>query len=380
MSQALWKSHQNQLQLLQTERLAAVGQLAAGAAHEINNPLAIINFRAEMLKKKEKEEKKQKELRQITEQIERISKVLTDLMDFARPAQPELALIDVTEVLDKILEFMEPNLRKLEINLSKDYHPNLPKIYADQAQLEQVFLNLCINSQHALEADGGEIKLGANPKEDHSWIEITVSDNGKGIPAKELKHIFDPFFTTKEEGKGTGLGLSTARGIIEKHYGELEILSEEGRGTTAKIILPVNLESLRPMTEVGTMSNPDKLNIEANILVVDDEAHIREIMTELLESEGYSVHSVKNGEEALDELTKKHYDLMLLDMRMPLRSGLQVLQAIKEAKNDIPVLVVTGLASKDEMRKAESLGASKCLCKPFHAKGLLKEVKTILEN
>jgi signal transduction histidine kinase/HD-like signal output (HDOD) protein/ActR/RegA family two-component response regulator len=379
LSQALWKSQQDQLQLLQTERLAAVGQLAAGAAHEINNPLAIINSRAEMLQMKENDQKKQKELRQITEQIERISKVLTDLMDFARPAQPELSLINVTEILDRVLEFMAPNLRKSEIEVSKDYHPELPKIYADPSQLEQVFINLCINCQHALEDQKGEIKIRALPEKNENWIRVEIADNGQGIPAKQLRNIFDPFFTTKEEGKGTGLGLSTSRGIIEKHYGELEIQSEEGNGTRARITLPVNLESLRPSIDVDAMANPDKLDKKTSILVVDDEAHIREIMTELLEAEGYTVQTVQNGEEALDQLTQKHYDLMLLDMRMPLRNGLQVLQTIKETNNGIPVIVVTGLASKEEMRKAESMGASKCLCKPFHAKGLLKEIKSVLK-
>jgi signal transduction histidine kinase/HD-like signal output (HDOD) protein/CheY-like chemotaxis protein len=376
---ALWRNQQINLKLLQTQRLAAVGQLAAGAAHEINNPLAIINARAQLLQRRETDEKKQRELKQITEQIERISGILTDLMTFARPAPPKLTLVDIKSLLDRVIELVSTGLAKLNITIHKEYASDIPAIKADQNQLEQVFLNLIINAQHAMEESGGRLEVKANLSPDRQTLHIAISDQGKGIPKEHLPRIFDPFFTTKEEGKGTGLGLSTSKVIIDSHFGQIDFQSAVGKGTTVHLKIPVDLNSLkRPAKTDGEPASAGTLFGNPRILVVDDEEHIREILKETLEAERMIVTTASNGDEALKILEKDNFDLMLLDIRMPRRSGLSLLNAIHAMKESLPVIIISAMATHEEMHEAIELGAAKCIRKPFHIKSLLKDIHDVL--
>ncbi len=377
---ALWKNQQLQQRMLHTERLAIAGQLAAGAAHEINNPLAVINARAQLLHLKETDPTKQKHLLQITEQIERISSILSRLMDFARPAPPSLSVVDVASLLDKVLDFVAPGLRKQGISVEKDYDREAPPIKADPSQLEQVFLNLIINAQHALEKkEGGKIRVSTSYYRPKNKLVVTIEDNGCGIPAKYLKNIFDPFFTTKAPGKGTGLGLSISNSIVENHYGRLEIRSQEKEGTKAIITLPINIEELRQLDSLSNISvQRDSFNLKPHILVVDDETHIQEILLETLESESMTATACSNGAEALEQLDRRRFDLILLDMKMPVLDGLSLINAIKNRDMHIPIIVITGMATHEEIKDALNRGVYKCIRKPFHIKSLLKDIKDVL--
>ncbi|GAU07687.1 HDOD domain-containing protein [Desulfoplanes formicivorans] len=383
LSAALWKNHQVNLQLMQTERLAAVGQLAAGAAHEINNPLAIISARTQMIEAKEKDDKKKQELRQIHEQIDRISSILTSLMGFARPAPPSKSQVDVNALLDKVLDLVSPPMLKLNIRIERNYADNLPSIHADAGQLEQVFLNFCINAQHAMEEHGGTLTVTTSPGSLPNWVDIVVQDTGIGIAKECLAKVFDPFFTTKEQGKGTGLGLSTAYGIVTNHYGNVGIKSEPGQGTRVCVSLPVmspredrqksRLHS-RETTDEGSRSSLKR----PRILVVDDEEHIRDILTETLTAHGCTVDVAENGRHGFEKLTRHAYDLMLMDIRMPSYSGLDLLARIRNQIHKMPVFVITGLASSEEMDKALELGAAKCIRKPFHIKSLIQDIRSVV--
>ncbi len=379
---ALWKNQQLQQRMLHTERLAIAGQLAAGAAHEINNPLAVINARAQLLHLKEKDPKKQKHLLQITEQIDRISNILSRLMDFARPAPPALSMVDVSSLLDKVLDFVAPGLRKQGIEVIKDYDRELPLIKADPSQLEQVFLNLLINAQHALEGrEKARIRVSTRHHKSQNKVIVEIEDNGCGISSRHLKTIFDPFFTTKPPGKGTGLGLSISNSIVENHYGRLEIKSKEGEGTKAIITLPINIEELRELDSLSSISvQRDSFNIRPHILIVDDETHIQEILMETLESESMSATACSNGMEALELIEKKRFDLLLLDMKMPVLDGLSLINAIRSRDMHIPIIVITGMATHEEMKEAISKGVYKCIRKPFHIKSLLRDIREVLSQ
>ncbi len=380
LSLALWKNQQANLELIQSERLAAVGQLAAGAAHEINNPLAIINARAQLLQLKEKDEKKQKELKQITDQIDRISGILTNLMDFARPAPPKLTLVDLPGLLNKVLDLVANNLTNSHIDIVRDFPKDLPPIKADPNQLEQVFINLIINAQHAMDDQGGTITVRIRTSKKERTVSVDVVDQGEGIPKENLSRIFDPFFTTKEEGKGTGLGLSTSLGIVDNHFGHIDIQSEVGKGTTFTVELPINLDELRPSKGEIELSGLGSHMGNPKILVVDDEEHIREILKETLEMERLVVETAANGEQAIACLEKKLFDLMLIDIRMPIRDGLSLLTANRESSRPVPVIVITGLATHEEMEEALARGAHKCIRKPFHIKALLKDIHELLRK
>ncbi len=381
LSRALWRNQQINLQLLQTERLAAVGQLAAGAAHEINNPLAIISARTQLLENRETDEKKRRDLRQISEQIERISSILLSLMGFARPNAPQVTKVDINGLLQKVIGLVESIFQTHRIPIVQNLASELPVILADANQLEQVFLNLVINAQHAMENGGGVLTVTSSFLPDGKRISVSVKDTGCGIPPENLSRIFDPFFSTKSEGKGTGLGLSTAYGIVTNHYGEIKVVSEPGRGTEMIVILPVSTPVTmpeKPAAKDESACVPSPTN-EGRILVVDDEQHIRDILAETLRETGYNVDTAANGEDAVRKLRTGSFDLILLDIRMPVHSGLDVLKLLRRKGGFPPVMVITGLASSEEMDEARRLGAAKCIRKPFHLKTLLADISCLLQ-
>lgn len=380
LNQALWKNQQINKQIFDTERLAAVGQLAAGAAHEINNPLAIISARAQILELKEVDKKKKKELLIISQQIDRISKILSNLMDFARPAPPKLRDVDIHDVLDRVLELVDNGFDNRGIGVERKYDPAMVRIRADPNQLEQVFLNLVINARHAMEKAGGVLTVATALSKDKTTVDVQVADQGAGISRENMKRIFDPFFSTKEEGKGTGLGLSTSLGIVNSHFGKIDIDSTPGKGTVVSVILPVDITALRP-GKAGDEALPSPtLSSRTKVLVVDDEEHIRDILKETLEGEDMIAVTANNGQEALRALAEEAFDLLLLDIKMPFCDGLSVLREVRKTDSALPVIVITGMASHEETEEAKSYGNCKCIRKPFHIKTLLAEVRSSLAS
>ena len=382
LSHALWKNQQINLQLLQTERLAAVGQLAAGAAHEINNPLAIISARTQLLENREQDEKKRKDLHQISEQIERISAILQSLMGFARPNAPQVTKVDLNVLLLKIIGLVDSIFHTHRIPIIHQLAPDLPLILADANQLEQVFLNLIINAQHAMEKEGGVLTISSVFLPDGKRISVSVKDTGCGIATENLSRIFDPFFSTKSEGKGTGLGLSTAYGIVTNHYGEVKVVSEVGKGTEMVVILPVSTPVTLPEKQVARDASECVLPSMSGgrILVVDDEQHIRDILAETLRDTGYAVETAVNGEEAAIKMRNGSFDLILLDIRMPIRSGLDVLKLLRRNGGNPPVMIITGLTSTEEIEEALRLGAADFIRKPFELKTLLAKISGLLHS
>lgn len=226
-------------QLTRTEKLAAMGTLAAGVAHEVNNPLAAISSLIQMMQAKQNlDDETSDRLRIIQTQIQRITQVTKDMMDFARVRPAAKSLISVNEISETALRLASFDKSFQRLQLNKEYAENLPKILVDSDQLQQVFLNLFLNARDAM-PNGGELSIktfnGANSNK------IEIADSGTGIEEKSLKQIFDPFFTTKPTGKGTGLGLAVCYGIITAHGGKIEVQSNNGNGTKFIIHLPVEI-------------------------------------------------------------------------------------------------------------------------------------------
>jgi signal transduction histidine kinase len=229
-------------QLWQAAKLASVGELAAGIAHELNNPLATIRLRIEaVLAKTLEDDPKRRALTIISQEAKRMGDLVANLLQFSRRGSDEMSTVEVGEELRKSLELVQHNLRKRAITVVQEMTPDLPAIYADRQKLRQVFLNLLTNACDAM-TQGGTLTLRAAPATlDHGEAaeRIEVSDTGGGIPPENLEKVLEPFFTTKEEGKGTGLGLAICRRVVQEHDGLIQIASEVGKGTTVRIVLPV---------------------------------------------------------------------------------------------------------------------------------------------
>ncbi|MDV2990174.1 MAG: PAS domain S-box protein [Dehalogenimonas sp.] len=242
--EAAEREKQLQSELNLSGRLASVGELAAGVAHEINNPLTgIIGF-SERLLRKSSDEKMTTDLKRIHSEAQRAAKVVQNLLTFARQREPRKEPVDVNEILAESLELREYELKQLGIQVVTHF-ADLPGISADYYQLEQVFVNLIINAEQAITTSGKGDRLNISSGEMDGYIVVTVADNGPGIKPRDLKKVFDPFFTTRGDEGGTGLGLSICHGIIEEHGGRISVASEPGEGTTFTISLPLETEADR---------------------------------------------------------------------------------------------------------------------------------------
>ena len=378
IARASRRMEESQRLLFHSHRLATVGRLAAGAAHEINNPLTIISLNIQILDRllgKDRDKAVSERLEVIASQEERIAKIVQDLMSFARPTQPKLTTDRISDIMDRVLKVIGDRVSMTKIEVNNKLKSETPPVLVDPLQIEQVFMNLLINANHAM-PDGGTITL--RDKSTDGMVEIDISDTGAGISRKNLGKIFDPFFTTKKEGEGTGLGLAVCHSIIEHNGGAMRVNSEEDKGTTFTIALPQDKTTrLRALRKNLEQEVPEVATIpgKTRILVVDDEQAINQMLADSLRMEGYEADGVFDGVEAIQKLKDKSYQLVILDIRMPRKDGLEVLQFIREEYPDLPVLIITALASKEEVKNTVKLGAYACLKKPFRLDTVLETVK-----
>jgi len=222
-----------QRQLIQSEKLASLGQLAAGVAHEINNPLANISLSAQMLLQDVKDKKIRQRLLKIEDNVDRATRTVKNLLDFSRTPEFHPSYADINGLLAKTLDILKHETKRMEV--VKKLDEELPDVLADPRQLQQVFINIITNACQAM-PNGGRLTLRTGQIGD--TVEIEISDTGEGIPPENLTRVFDPFFTTRKAGKGTGLGLSISYRIVERHGGHIDIKSETGKGTAFTIRLP----------------------------------------------------------------------------------------------------------------------------------------------
>ncbi len=227
---------QIQEQLRKTERVAELGTLASGMAHEIGTPMNVILGRAEYLLDRVTEEPIKKGLRTIITQVERITRVMNQLLSFARRKAPERVALDLKQIIEDSLEMFQERLTRNQIQVVTEFAVECPLVQADGDQMSQVLINLVMNAVHAM-PDGGVIRVNLSPEK--QMVKLQIADTGHGIPRDVVKKVFEPFFTTKEFGQGTGLGLTVVKGIIEEHQGSIAVESEEGKGTTFTVLLPM---------------------------------------------------------------------------------------------------------------------------------------------
>ncbi len=233
---------QTHLQLVQSEKMASVGKLAAGVAHEINNPLGgILIYASLMLEDMPEDDPKREDIKRIVQETTRCKEIVKSLLEFGHQSGPKFEPVDVNRAIVDGLFFLENQAIFHNIEIVKDLDPFLPRVLGNASQLKQVFMNMVVNAADAMSGNG-RLTIRTRLSEDESTVTVEFTDTGVGIPEENLSKIFDPFFTTKEVGKGTGLGLAVCYGIAEKHGGRIEVDSKVGEGTTFRIILPVKGE------------------------------------------------------------------------------------------------------------------------------------------
>jgi signal transduction histidine kinase/CheY-like chemotaxis protein len=370
-------------QLIQSEKLSAVGEFVAGVAHELNNPLAAVVGFSEMLKDNDVDTKNRRYLDMIYKSAQRCQKIVQSLLSFARRHQAERKPMSVNAMVEAVLEMLNYQLRTSNIEVVTQLDPTLPVVLADGHQIQQVLLNVINNARQAIEGlqSGGQIKIVTETFGEN--VRIIVRDNGPGISAENLVKIFDPFFTTKQVGLGTGLGLSLCYGIVKEHGGSITPSSRPGEGATFAIELPV-LHLAGDTIEAGHAAKLKTLDanegVGKKILVIDDEESILQMLRERLTQSGYNVDTVTDGENALRQLRQKNYDVTFCDWKMPGLNGRQIYEKLRATSPDQCQRIVffSGDVVNEQMRGFLEQEKRPCLAKPFTFEDVHAAIRTIL--
>lgn len=388
-------------QLVQSQKMQAIGQLAAGVAHDFNNLLTAIRLNAdELLQRHPVGDPSYPELQNINTTGARAAALVKKLLTFSRKATRRMERVDVTDTLSDMVVTLRQTLGE-QVTLKMVHARGLPAVMADKSQIDTVLMNLCVNARDAMENQSGgtitirstllprtdvddsqlEEALNAIPGDD--FVVVSVEDTGTGMPDEVKAKIFEPFFTTKEQGKGTGLGLATVYGIVQQTGGHLTVESELGKGTAFKIFLP----AAGPATEAELAADqkskaparkPADLAGQGNILFVEDEASVRGIAAKALRKKGYRVIEAEDGEEALEilEETKVPFDLMISDVVMPGMDGPSLLRAGREMLGEARIVFISGYAEEEFSDLLSEEPDVTFLPKPFTFAELAEKVKS----
>jgi len=402
-----------QARLVQSEKLAAIGELVAGVAHELNNPLTLIIGYAELLRRSPVSDETRQDLEKIVAQSRRAAGIVRSLLDFARQRPTERQLVQANDMMTSTLDLLAYELRTHNIERTVRLSPELPLTLADPYQLQQVFINLVNNARQAMSETrgGGHLtitsELGPSSfvnggQDAEPVIRITVQDDGPGIPSDLLSRIFDPFFTTKSPGEGTGLGLSVCHGIIGDHGGHIWA-ENRAQGATFFVELPViqptissavlpartssETEALWGDAPNGSFNpKPTTLNPSpaetARILLVDDETGTVEVLARILKGQGYQADAATDGKTALLRLAETKYDLVLCDIRMPGLSGPEIYRQLEASDPEMArrIIFITGdIMSSGTRRFLKESGAS-YLSKPFDLDEFIAKVRVALKD
>ena len=377
--------------LLRAQRMESVGTLASGIAHDLNNILSPITMAVEMMQLEDLNSDMSRWTSMIRENAQRGADLVKQVLTFAKGMDGERVSVQVKHIIKDLIKVLGETLPK-DIQVKFDIEPELWPVTADPTQIHQVLMNVCINARDAMPSGGTLSIIAENIEIDDNYAQINpdaksgayillvIEDTGIGMKADVMSRIFDPFYTTKEVGKGTGLGLSTTHTIVKSHGGFLNVYSEPGRGSRFSIYLPAVQTESDAAVRVPASKYPAG-NGEL-ILVVDDEANVREITKASLEKFGYRVLTATDGGDAIgvyaqhsDEIT-----VVLTDMAMPFLDGPSAIRAIRRVSPNQKVVAMSGLLNPEQTAELESLNVSSFLTKPFTAEKLLTTLAGILQN
>ena len=370
-------------QLLQAEKMAALGQTISGVAHELNNPLATILSWAERLsERKSLEEPVRRGLETILSESERAARIVRNLLTFARKRQTTRAMVDINQVVRETIALRAYEQRLTNVTVVDALAAGLPHVFADGHQVQQVLLNLVINAEQAMVSSHGRGTLVVRTWHDaqQESIILEINDDGPGIPDDLQPKIFDPFFTTKEVGKGTGLGLTVAYAIVQEHGGRIRLESQPNRGASFYVELPLSGAKLPPAPVRRTNFDAPEAIVGASVLVVEDEAHLASAVVDALTDAGYVVVHAKDGEEALATIDTQMFDAVICDLKMPRVDGKTFYRTLEAAAPGLArrVIFVTGDVAGTEAEQFLDESGCRWLAKPFRLGDLLRTVRDVL--
>jgi PAS domain S-box-containing protein len=367
-----------QARAARSDKLRALGELAAGVAHNLNNSLTVIQGRAQLLlMRNSADQGNKKSLEVITQAVGDCSQTLRRLLDFSRRESTRHPMpVDLSELVSSSVEIAQPKWQGESVNRTGTIEVRIDApapvfTMGDSAELREVVLNLIFNAVDAM-PQGGTIEAGTRGegKSARFWI----ADTGGGMPAEVMARIFEPFYTTKGE-RGTGLGLSASHGIIENHGGDINVTSEAGKGTRFEIILPLH-ETTTPVVAASLMQA--KGTKSARVLVVEDEEKVRVLLNDAFRAEGHDVVEATTGAEAIKYLDNRDFDLMVCDLGLPELSGLHVARWVKEFRPQMPVIIATGFAEMIAEEDYKRARIDEVIRKPYALADVLQRAQVIL--
>jgi len=390
-SRDVTESRQMEEKFLRAQRMEAIGTLASGVAHDLNNILTPMLMVAGLLKETLVESRDREMLTMVERSAQRGAAIIGQLLTFSRGIEGTRTSVQPRHLVKEMINLMQETFPR-NIEVIQDLPTDLWSVVVDATQFHQVLLNLCVNARDAM-PEGGKLTLAARNLyltekdiEIHSGVTpgphllVTVSDTGHGIPSSIVGRIFDPFFTTKKTGKGTGLGLSTVIGIVKSHKGFVNVYSEPGSGTVFRVYLPATDSAITVAS--GETTSPFVQGNGESVLLVDDEPHILSALRGVLEKHNYRALTAENGEQAIRIFIEQAavIKLVVTDVMMPVMGGLALINTLRVLKADVRVIATTGLEQEEKTAEFSELGVSAILAKPFSPSVLLRAIDEALRG
>jgi PAS domain S-box-containing protein len=376
-------------ELRQAQKMESLGTLAGGIAHDFNNLLAIINGYSEFCQQGATDPALlQKCLREIHRAAQRASGLVRQILTFSRKTEVRFSPVDLNQLARDLVSLMAETFPRT-VTLNLDLQDRLPPLLADQNQVQQIVLNLCVNARDAM-PNGGAVtlstaiqpganlrRLGADPARAYACLQVV--DNGMGMSSEVRQRIFEPFFTTKQANRGTGLGLAVVYGIVVAHHGFIDVQSTPGAGSTFSVYLPL-AENVGPVP--ATISAGDFPGGTESLLIVDDEESLRNLLSAALTRKGYHTITAASGLEAIELIRDpaKLFDGVLLDLNMPGASGVDVLKAIRQSRPGMKVVVVSGHISTKDRNEFDMLDQRYFVQKPYRLDELGRHLRCLLDG
>ena len=369
-----------QEQLLQSEKMSAVGQLISGVAHELNNPLTAILGYAQLLESEGLQPRQEEFITKLHKQAQRTQRIVQNLLSFARQHKPRRVHVDLRSVVEDTIALRDYDLKVNNIVVQREFEPVLPSVVADPHQLEQVYLNIINNAADAIMEQPGGGRLDVRIFSDNGHVVSEFHDSGRGIV--DTKHVFDPFYTTKGVGKGTGLGLSICYGIIKEHGGEISARNHPQGGAVLQVRLPVAVGE-KPVSESERIVARRESRLEGCVLVVDDEEPVLDYEREVLTAAGLKVITVTTGAQAIQALQGQDFDAVFLDSKIPGEfSSQDVYRHIEQEQQHLLSKVVLVLSDVSDPNVRAFVDATQifCLVKPFEVVDLLTVARRVMRK